>query len=57
MHSSPAELDKAQRELIHMKTERASLLKETDEQSKKRLNEIEAEISSLENKEKTLRTQ
>jgi hypothetical protein len=53
MHSLPVELDKLNREIIHKETERASLLNETDEQSKIKREEIERELIELKsNKEK-----
>jgi len=45
--SKPVEMDKLERRLIQYKIEREALKKETDEASKKRLNDLEALIVSL----------
>jgi ATP-dependent Clp protease ATP-binding subunit ClpB len=47
MHSSPAELDRLNRDIVHKETERASLLNETDLQSKIKLEEIEKSLVVL----------
>jgi ATP-dependent Clp protease ATP-binding subunit ClpB len=47
MHSLPAELDQINREIIHVETERAALLNETDEKSKHRLKMVEKELEDL----------
>jgi ATP-dependent Clp protease ATP-binding subunit ClpA len=52
MHSLPAELDKIKREIIHKETEKASLSKENDLQSKTRLEEITKELEALKSKQK-----
>ncbi|MGD9107551.1 MAG: ATP-dependent chaperone ClpB [Gammaproteobacteria bacterium] len=46
--SKPEEMDKLDRRLIQLKIEREALKKETDESSKKRLTDLEAEIKKLE---------
>ncbi len=46
--SKPEEMDKLDRRLIQLKIEREALKKETDEASKKRLNDLQSEISKLE---------
>lgn len=46
--SKPEELDKLERRMIQLKIEREALKKEDDEASKKRLENLEAEISRLE---------
>ncbi len=46
--SKPEEMDKLERRLIQLKIEREAVKKETDEASKKRLQNLETEISSLE---------
>ncbi len=46
--SKPEELDKLERRLIQLKIEREALKKESDEASRKRLNNLEGEISRLE---------
>ncbi len=46
--SKPEEMDKLDRRLIQLKIEREALKKETDEASKKRLGDLESEISTLE---------
>jgi ATP-dependent Clp protease ATP-binding subunit ClpB len=46
--SKPEEMDRLDRRLIQLKIEREALLKESDEASKKRLNNLETEISRLE---------
>jgi ATP-dependent Clp protease ATP-binding subunit ClpB len=46
--SKPEEMDRLDRRLIQLKIERTALSKETDEGSKKRLKDLETEISALE---------
>ncbi len=46
--SKPEEMDKLDRRLIQLKIEREALKKETDEASKKRLGDLNTEITSLE---------
>ncbi|MGD8642745.1 MAG: ATP-dependent chaperone ClpB [Chromatiales bacterium] len=46
--SKPEEMDKLERRLIQLKIEREALKKESDEASKKRLADLEAEIGKLE---------
>ena len=46
--SKPETMDKLDRRLIQLKIEREALKKEKDDASKKRLNDLEAEIKSLE---------
>ena len=48
MDSKPESLDRLERRLIQLKTEREALKKEKDEASKKRLNELSEQISDLE---------
>jgi len=48
MDSKPESLDRLERRLIQLKTEREALKKEKDEASKKRLDELSAQISDLE---------
>ncbi|MEN8168694.1 MAG: ATP-dependent chaperone ClpB [Pseudomonadota bacterium] len=45
--SMPEEMDRLDRRLIQLKIEREALAKETDEASRKRLNDLDAEISRL----------
>jgi ATP-dependent Clp protease ATP-binding subunit ClpB len=52
MHSLPHELDRLNREVIHIETERAALLNENDEKSKMRLKTIEKELGALKEKQK-----
>jgi ATP-dependent Clp protease ATP-binding subunit ClpB len=47
MHSLPTELDQVNREIIHVETERAALLNETDDKSKNRLKIVERELVNL----------
>jgi ATP-dependent Clp protease ATP-binding subunit ClpB len=53
LHSMPAELDKINRDIVHKETERASLLNETDEQSKLKLIDIDNELNLLKEKRDT----
>jgi len=46
--SKPEVIDKLDRRLIQLKIERAALIKETDEASKKRLTDLQAEVDRLE---------
>jgi len=46
--SKPEEMDKLERRLIQLKIEREAVKKDTDEASRKRLADLEAEIESLE---------
>jgi ATP-dependent Clp protease ATP-binding subunit ClpB len=46
--SKPEEMDRLDRRLIQLKIEREALKKESDEASKKRLNDLESEIGRLE---------
>ncbi|MDH3646402.1 MAG: ATP-dependent chaperone ClpB [Gammaproteobacteria bacterium] len=46
--SKPAELDKLERRIIQLKIEREALKKDTDDATRKRLSEIETNISDLE---------
>ena len=48
--SKPEEMDKLDRRLIQLKMQRENLKKETDKASKKRLEDLEAEIQELEKK-------
>lgn len=52
--SKPEELDELDRRILQLKIEREALKKETDEQSKSRLEQIGYEINGLEIKAKTL---
>ena len=52
--SKPEELDELDRRILQLKIEREALKKETDEQSKSRLELVGYEISGLESKAKTL---
>lgn len=52
MHSLPTELDRINREVIHIETERAALLNETDDKSKQRLKIVEKELNELKEKQK-----
>jgi hypothetical protein len=47
MHSLPTELDSIYRQIIHKETERASLLNESDDSSKTKLEEINNELIEL----------
>lgn len=48
MDSKPEALDKLERRLIQLKIEREALKKESDDASKKRLNDLESQIDGLE---------
>lgn len=52
--SKPESLDKLERRLIQLKIEREALKKETDEASKKRLEDLQQSITELEKKEADL---
>jgi ATP-dependent Clp protease ATP-binding subunit ClpB len=52
LHSLPTELDQINREIIHVETERAALLNETDDKSKTRLKTVEKELESLKEEQK-----
>jgi ATP-dependent Clp protease ATP-binding subunit ClpB len=52
MHSLPVELDSINRQIIHIETERAALLNETDEKSKTRLHVVQKELESLKKQQK-----
>ena len=52
--SMPSELDELERKIRQLQIEKAALKKETDEASKKRLADLEKELSSLLEKDKTL---
>lgn len=55
MNSVPNELDQVTRELMREEVEEAALKKETDAASKKRLDELQAELSNLREKANKLR--
>lgn len=55
MNSVPNELDQVTRELMREEVEEAALKKETDTASKKRLEELQAELSNLREKANKLR--
>jgi ATP-dependent Clp protease ATP-binding subunit ClpB len=55
LHSAPEELDKINRELIHKETERASLTRENDEKSIKKLNVLAEEISELKTQQQNVK--
>ena len=55
MNSVPNELDQVPRELMREEVEEAALKKETDAASKKRLEELQAELSNLREKANKLR--
>lgn len=55
MNSIPNELDQVTRELMREEVEEAALKKETDAASKKRLEELQAELSNLREKANKLR--
>ena len=48
MDSKPVEMDKLDRRLVQLKIESEALKKETDDASKKRLNDLSAEVLALE---------
>ena len=52
--SMPSELDELERKIRQLEIEKAALKKESDEASKKRLNDLEKELSSLLEKDKVL---
>ncbi len=52
--TKPEELDALDREIVRLKIEQESLKKETDEQSKSRLKEVQRQLSDLEEKSKVL---
>ncbi len=54
--SSPEELDENERRVMQLEIEAAGLRKETDSGSKKRLDDIEAELASLKEQGKALRS-
>ena len=54
MHSMPTELDQVKREIINLRTERASLQKDKDAKSIERLKEIDDELNVLSEKDKAL---
>lgn len=52
--SKPEELDILDRKVLQLKIEKEALKKETDEQSKKRLSEVEKELAGLEEQARSL---
>lgn len=50
MNSSPTELDQARRQLMRQEVEEAALKEETDEASKKRLQELQGELANTKEK-------
>ncbi len=54
MHSLPSELDSVRRQIMHIETERAALEKEEDTKSAKRLEEANAKLAKMKQKEKEL---
>ena len=54
MHSMPAELDQVKREIINLRTERASLQKDKDPKSIERLKNIDAQLEKLTEEDKKL---
>ncbi len=50
MNSSPTELDQANRQLMRLEVEEAALKEETDEASRKRLQEVTRELASIKEK-------
>ncbi len=52
--SKPEELDILDRKVLQLKIEKEALKKETDEQSQKRLSEVEKELADLEEKARSL---
>jgi ATP-dependent Clp protease ATP-binding subunit ClpB len=51
MHSLPTELDQINREIIHVDTERAALLNESDDKSKQRLKTVEKDLTDLKSRQ------
>ncbi len=47
MHSLPTELDQINRQIIHIETEKAALMNETDAKSKERLAKVEEKLKQL----------
>ena len=55
--SMPAELDELERKMRQLQIEKVALSKESDEASKKRLNDVESELSELKKKDDELQEQ
>ena len=54
MYSVPADLDEVNRQIVYLETERAALMNENDNKSKKNLEETEQKLKELKAKQKTL---
>ncbi|MFD1422084.1 ATP-dependent chaperone ClpB [Lactiplantibacillus songbeiensis] len=54
MNSNPTELDQVNRQLMRLEVEAAALKKETDEASVKRLGDLQQELASAKEKQRTL---
>lgn len=52
MHSLPTELDQINRQIIHIETEKAALMNETDAKSKERLAKVEEKLKELKTEQK-----
>ena len=52
MHSLPTELDQINRQIIHIETEKAALINETDAKSKERLAKVEEKLKELKTEQK-----
>ena len=54
MYSVPADLDEVNRQIVYLETEKAALMNENDNKSKKNLEDTEEKLKKLKQKQKTL---
>ena len=54
MYSVPADLDEVNRQIVYLETEKAALMNENDNKSKKNLEDTEEKLKELKQKQKTL---
>ena len=54
MYSVPADLDEVNRQIVYLETEKAALMNENDNKSKKNLEDTEKKLKKLKEKQKTL---
>ena len=54
MYSVPADLDEVNRQIVYLETEKAALMNENDNKSKKNLEDTEEKLKELKKKQKTL---
>ncbi len=54
MYSVPADLDEVNRQIVYLETEKAALMNENDNKSKKNLDDTEEKLKELKQKQKTL---